>query len=83
MAKLTESSEAMGQQNHRKSLQSHPYRRHTWTPTHFPPMRPRFSRFRAELPHRTPGLPVDLATMGRDTACMNRPANGIDQVFLP
>jgi hypothetical protein len=46
-------------------------------------MRPRFSRFRAELPHRTPGLPVDLATMGRDTACMNRPANGIDQVFLP
>jgi hypothetical protein len=32
---LTESREAMNLRNRRKTLQLHPYRRHTSTPTHF------------------------------------------------
>jgi hypothetical protein len=38
---LTESREAM---NLRKTLRLHPYRRHSWTPTHFCLIRLRHSR---------------------------------------
>ncbi|HTO64514.1 MAG TPA: hypothetical protein VMM15_25075 [Bradyrhizobium sp.] len=83
----------MERQNERKSLSFHPYRRHTSTPTHFPPTGPGFSRFRAELPHlMTPiaGLKprrrkghraVSVAPMTRDTACLDPAANGIDRMF--
>jgi hypothetical protein len=56
-------------------------------------MRPRFSRFRAELPH--PMIPiaglsschrkgyraVSIAAATRDTACLDPSANGIDRMF--
>jgi hypothetical protein len=69
----------MGQQG--KSLCFHPYRRHTSTPTHFPSTHPGFLQFRTELPHRTTNPAVFVAAMGCDTACLTRPANGIDQAF--
>jgi hypothetical protein len=82
----------MERQNERKSLSFHPYRRHTSTPTHFPLRHPRFSRFRAELPH--PMIPiagltsrhrkgrraVSIAAATRDTACLDPSANGIDRM---
>jgi len=83
----------MERQNERKSLSFHPYRRHTSTPTHFPPTQPRFSRFRAELPHlmlRIAGLKsrhrkghraLSVAAMTRDTACLDPSVDGIDRMF--
>jgi hypothetical protein len=83
----------MERQNERKSLSFHPYRRHTSTPTHFPPALPWFSRFRAELPHlmiRIAGLKsrqrkrpraVSIAAAARDTACLDPSADGIDRKF--
>jgi hypothetical protein len=83
----------MERQNERKSLSFHPYRRHTSTPTHFPPTCRRFSRFRAELPHRMIAIAalksrhrkgrraVSVAAATRDSACLDPPANGIDRMF--